>query len=126
MTMNVAKKYSEVIKFVITGVVSTITNYGVYWLLLPVFNHSVSFLIGYIAAVIVNYILTTSFTFKVKATKKNGLGFIVTNIINFTLSEAFLNLFIYLGISKQWAPLPMYAVCVPINFLIVRYVMKKL
>ena len=124
--MKVDQKYLEVVRFVITGIVSTITNYGVYWLLLSVFNHSVAFLIGYIAAVIVNYIMTTSFTFKVKATKKNGVGFIITNIINFTLSEAFLNLFIFLGVSKQWAPIPMYAVCIPINFLIVRYVMKKL
>lgn len=124
--MNIDQKYLEVIRFIITGVVSTLTTYVVYWVLLPFLNHSVAFLVGYIVAVIVNYIMTTSFTFKVKATKKNGLGFIVSNIINFILSEAFLNLFIYLGVSKQWAPIPMYAICIPINFLIVRYVMKKL
>lgn len=124
--MKIDQKYLEVIRFIITGVISTITTYVVYWLLLPVLNHSVAFFIGYAVALVVNYILTTSFTFKVKATKKNGLGFIVSNIINFTLSEAFLNLFIYLGMSKQLAPIPMYAICIPINFLIVRYVMKKL
>lgn len=120
------KKYSEALRFVVTGVIATITNYGFYWLLLPLMNHSLAFFLGYVIAVVVNYILTTSFTFKVKATKKNGLGFIVSNIINFTLSEVFLNLFIALGISKQLAPIPMYAVCLPINFLVVRYVMKKL
>lgn len=123
---KIDQKYLEVIRFIITGVVSTLTTYLVYWVLLPILNHSIAFLVGYLVAVIVNYIMTTSFTFKVKATKKNGLGFIVSNIINFVLSEAFLNLFIYLGVSKQWAPIPMYAVCIPINFLIVRYVMKKL
>ena len=120
------KNYSEALRFVITGVIATITNYGFYWLFLPLMNHSLAFFLGYVIAVVVNYILTTSFTFKVKATKKNGLGFIVSNIINFTLSEVFLNLFISLGISKQLAPIPMYAVCLPINFLVVRYVMKKL
>jgi putative flippase GtrA len=124
--MKIDQKYLEVIRFIITGVVSTLTTYAVYWVLLPFLNHSIAFLVGYIVAVIVNYIMTTSFTFKVKATKKNGLGFIMTNIINFILSEAFLNLFIYIGVSKQWAPIPMYAICIPINFLIVRYVMKKL
>ena len=123
---KIDQKYLEVIRFIITGVVSTLTTYLVYWVLLPILNHSIAFLVGYLVAVIVNYIMTTSFTFKVKATKKNGLGFIVSNIINFVLSEAFLNLFIYLGVSKQWAPIPMYAICIPINFLIVRYVMKKL
>lgn len=119
-------KFEEIIRFCITGIISTITNYGTYWILLPYFNPSVSFLIGYIAAVIVNYLLSTSFTFKVKATQKNGIGFVFSNVFNFTLSELFLNMFIYIGVPNQLAPIPMYAICVPINFLIVRYVMKKL
>ena len=120
------QKYAELLRFCITGIISTVTNYGIYWLLLPLLNHSVAFLIGYIVAFAVNYLLTTTFTFKVKASAKNGAGFVVSNVINFFLCELFLNLLIYLGVSKQWAPIPMYAICVPINFLIVRFVMKKL
>lgn len=117
---------NEVFRFVSVGIISTITNYGVYWLLLPYFTPSLSFFIGYIAAFIVNYLLTTTFTFRVKASKKNGIGFVITNIINFFLSELFLHVFITLGVTKQLAPIPMYIVCVPVNFLLVRYVMKKL
>ena len=130
MTENILltqkQKYSELIRFVITGVISTAVTYGVYYLCLSFTNPTIAFLIGYVVAFIVNYILTVTFTFKVKATAKNGVGFIVSNVINFFLCELVLNLLIYLGVAKQWAPIPMYAICVPINFVIVRFVMKRL
>ncbi len=119
-------KYKEIIRFGITGVISTITTYAVYYICLKFTNPSIAFLIGYGVAFVVNYILTVIFTFKVKASVKNGLGFVVSNVVNFFLCEAFLNLFIYIGVSKHWAPIPMYAVCIPINYLLVRFVMKKL
>lgn len=116
----------EIVRFGITGIISTVVTYAVYYICLSFTNPTIAFLIGYFVAFIVNYIMTLTFTFKVKASTKNGVGFIVSNIINFFLCELFLNIFIFLGVAKQWAPIPMYAVCIPINFLLVRFVMKKL
>jgi len=122
---NRNKKIKEIIRFGVTGFVSTIITYGVYYLLLFFLNASISFTVGYIVAFIVNYIMTVSFTFRVKASTKNGLGFVVSNIINYGFCVFFLNFFIWCGLSKTIAPIPMYAICIPINFLIVRFVMKK-
>ena len=119
-------RLKEIIRFGITGLISTITTYGVYYLCLSFTNPTVAFLIGYVVAFVVNYFLTTVFTFKVKASVKNGVGFVISNVINFFLCELFLNLFITVGVSKTWAPIPMYAICIPVNYLLVRYVMKKL
>ena len=124
--MKLTGKYKEMFRFVITGGISTIVTYVIYYACLSFTNPTIAFLIGYVVAFVVNYLLTITFTFQVKASAKNGLGFIVTNIINFFLCELVLNIFIYIGVSKQWAPIPMYAVCVPINFIFVRFVMKKL
>lgn len=120
------QSYKEIIRFGITGVVSTVVTYLVYYICLTFANPAIAFLIGYFIAFIVNYIMTLTFTFKVKASAKNGAGFIISNIINFLLCELFLNIFISIGVAKQWAPIPMYAVCIPINFFLVRFVMKKL
>lgn len=124
--MNIEPKYWEVLRFVVTGVISTAVTYCIYYLCLSFTNPTIAFLIGYAVAFVVNYILTVTFTFKVKATAKNGVGFIVSNVINFFLCELVLNMLIYFGVAKQWAPIPMYAICVPINFVIVRFVMKRL
>lgn len=93
-TTNAHPKLMEMVRFGITGTVSTITNYLAYWILLKWLNPSVAFTLGYVAAFVVNYILTTTFTFKVKATAKNGAGFVVSNIINYALCIAVLNFFI--------------------------------
>lgn len=118
------ERFMEIIRFGITGVVSTLVTYAVYYFCLYWLNPTMSFSIGYIVAMIVNYILTTSFTFKVKANTKNAAGFIISNAINYGLCTLFLNLFIWIGISKKLAPIPMYCICIPINFIIVKFVMK--
>lgn len=123
--LNKDSEIMQIIRFGIVGIISTVTMYGSYLLLLKYARHNVAFTISYILAFIVNYLLTTSFTFKVKVSKKNGVGFIVSNIINYVLNAAFLNFFIWIGFDEKWAPIPMYAVCIPINFLLVRFVMKK-
>lgn len=120
------ERYKEVVRFCITGIISTITTYAVYYICFSFTNPTFAFFIGYLVAFFVNYIMTLSFTFKVKASAKNGVGFVVTNVINLLLCELFLNIFIWLGVTIQWAPIPMYAICIPINFFLVRYIMKKL
>ena len=35
-----------------------------------------------------------------------------------------LNVFLYLGVSKAWAPVPVFAIAIPVNFLFVRFVFK--
>ncbi|MDY3842871.1 MAG: GtrA family protein, partial [Prevotella sp.] len=30
-----------------------------------------------------------------------------------------------LGVSRQLAPIPMFAICVPVNFILVRYFLKR-
>lgn len=118
-------KVMEVIRFGIVGTISTAITYGIYYLLMHWINVSIAYTVGYIISFIVNFILTTYFTFSVKPTTKKGIGFIISNIINYLLSVGLLNLFLFLGLSKTWAPMPMFVICIPTNFLIVRFVMKK-
>ena len=116
----------ELVRFAIVGGCATVVLYGVYWVMLHLCNPSVSYTIGYLFAFAVNYALTTSFTFKVKKSWKNGLGFIVSNVINYFVSIALLNLFICLGCSENLAPIPTILLATLSNFVIVRIVMKKL
>lgn len=118
-------KLGEIIRFGITGVVSTVTTYLVYYVFLLWVKPTMAFSIGYIVAMGVNYFLTTLFTFKVKATAKNAAGFIFSNGVNYLLCTLFLNLFIWCGVGEKIAPIPMYAICIPINFVIVRFIMRK-
>ena len=89
-------------------------------------NVNIAYTIGYALSFICNFYLTSYFTFKSKATVKRGLGFGIAHLVNYLLQMAFLNLFIWLGVKAEWAPIPVYMIVIPINFLLVRFVFKKI
>lgn len=128
MRNNILGKDNEIlmqfIRFGIVGLTSTVATYLTYYLLLKVINPSISYTIGYIVGFIINYILTIVFTFKVKSSTKKGIGFILSHIINYLLSLALLNILIEFGIDKKWALIPVQIICIPVNFILVRYFVK--
>lgn len=124
--MSNNSKFMELIRFAIVGTISTAITYGVYYLLMQLINASIAFTVAYILAFVFNLILTTAFTFGVKATTKRGVGFVISNVINYLLSVGLLNLFLWFGLSKSLAPIPMFAITITTNFFIVRWVMKEM
>ena len=112
------QQLGEVVRFGIVGVTATLLQYFIYC-------STVAMTIGYVVSFIYNFIASTRFTFRVKANARRGAGFLFSHVVNYSLQMLTLNLFLLLGISKQWAPIPMFCVCVPINFLLVRFFLKR-
>ena len=117
------QQLGEVIRFGIVGITATLLQYLIYRLLLRLAIHldveagthmlpTVAMTIGYVVSFIYNFIASTRFTF-------------FSHVVNYSLQMLTLNLFLLLGISKQWAPIPMFCVCVPVNFLLVRFFLKR-
>lgn len=118
--------FLQFLRFGIVGVLATAIHYGIYWILQHYMNASIAYTIGYALSFICNFILTSIFTFKAKATVKRGLGFGGAHIVNYFLHIILLNIFLYLGMSNEWAPIPVFCLVVPINFLLVRFVFTKI
>lgn len=114
----------EAIRFCIVGVLATIVHYGIYLLLKGVINVSVAYTIGYVISFIGNFVLTNVYTFKTQATAKKGIGFVICHVINYLLHIGLLNVFIWMGVPSSLAPIPVYCIVVPVNFLLVRKVVK--
>ncbi|MED9799855.1 MAG: GtrA family protein [Prevotella sp.] len=130
------QQLGEVVRFGIVGVTATLLQYFIYWLLLRLAIHwdveagthtlsTVAMTIGYVVSFIYNFIASTRFTFRVKANARRGAGFLFSHVVNYSLQMLTLNLFLLLGVSEQWAPIPMFCVCVPVNFLLVRFFLKR-
>lgn len=117
--------FFEIIRFGIVGVIATALHYGIYWLLQKVINVNVAYTIGYFLSFVVNYLLSAKFTFHKKKSIKNGVGFGGAHLFNYFLQIGLLNFFLWLGISKTLAPIPVYCIAIPTNFLIVRFVFRK-
>lgn len=124
-------KLQEFIRFCIVGVVATGLHYGIYIALISLIHlngelwTNVAYTIGYILSWCCNLWLTAHFTFRESVSIKRGAGFAISHAINYGLHIGFLNLFIWMGISSQWAPIPVYCLVIPINFILVRTVFKK-
>ena len=105
------EKLGEVLRFGVVGVLATLIQYAVYWVLIISFAF--------------NFLASTRYTFRVKTNARRGAGFALSHGVNWLLQMLTLNLFLWLGVSKQWAPIPMFCICVPVNFLLVRFFLKR-
>lgn len=115
----------EVVRFGIVGCTATALQYGIYLLLLHWLPAAVANTVAYAVSFLFNFYASTHFTFRVKANVRHGAGFALSHAINYTLQTLLLSLFIWMGVPPKWAPIPMFAVCVPTNFLLVRFFLKR-
>ena len=123
--MILKHSFNEFIRFAIVGIIATAIHYGLYLLLLQWINVNIAYTIGYLFSFCCNFVLTNFFTFKTKPNAKKGIGFILSHFINYGLHILLLNLFIYAGIIDKYAPILVYIIVVPVNFLLVRFVFKS-
>ena len=131
-----SQAFGEIIRFGIVGILATLLQYGIYWIQIQFigddlpkdkvhFYTSAAMTVGYLISFVFNFFASTHFTFHVKANAKRGAGFVFSHVVNYLLQMVTLNLFLWLGVSKQLAPIPMFCICVPINFLLVRFFLKR-
>lgn len=116
---------SEFIRFAVVGVIATGIHYGVYLLLKLVINVNLAYTLGYLTSLSCNFWLTARFTFKSGVSALKGVGFVLSHAVNYLLHIGLLNLFLKMGIPSSLAPIPVYCIAIPVNFLLVRTVFRK-
>lgn len=120
------KSAAELVRFAMVGGIATVLQIGIYYLLSAHISHNIALPISYGVALVANFLLTTYFTFRVKPSKRRGAGFLLSHVNNFVLQFLLLNFFIeVVGLNKQLAIFPVLAICIPVNFLLIRYFMKR-
>lgn len=115
----------QALRFAVTGVMAAAIHYGVYMILRQWTTDTIAYAIGYSVSFVCNFLLTCVFTFHKRANKHRGVGFCIAHTINFCLQIGLFKLFLWFGVQTDIAPLPVFCIAVPVNFLLVRYVFKK-
>ena len=114
----------EFIRFGVVGVLATALHYGIYYFLQSFINVNVAYTTGYVISFIVNFYLTSYFTFGTTPSWKKMVGLGGAHLVNYLWHIILVNVFLYPGVSKAWAPVPVFAIAIPVNFLFVRFVFK--
>lgn len=118
---------SPFVRFAFVGGVATGINYGTYVLLnwkFPHINATLAYLLAFCVSIICNYILSSYFTFRVKPSAPRAMKFLTAHLINLVNELLLLNLWLWLGVPKIYAPLPVFVVAFPINFFMVRFALR--
>lgn len=115
-------RLSEIIRFCIVGGLATVIQYGIYVVFVDAVGVKAvpSTLISYGISFIFNYILSSYFTFHKKPSTQNMLGFICSHAINMGMQTGIVAIFKGI-VGNTLALLPALAICIPVNYLMVRF-----
>lgn len=122
--MKQPKQLPEFIRFVMVGIFATALHYGLYFVLQRAINVNIAYTLGYALSFIANFYLTAYFTFGRKPSWRKAFGFGGAHLLNYLLHIGLLNTFLWTGIPKLLAPVPVFAIAIPVNFLLVRFVFR--
>lgn len=123
--MKFSFDWREIIRFGIVGLIATGIHYGVYILCHLVMPVNIAYTVGWIVSLACNFYLSSRFTFRKSMSVYRAGGFIGSHIVNYLMHMGLLNFFLWLGIGPVVAPLCVYCVVIPINYLLVRFVFTK-
>ncbi len=120
--INSDSRFAEIVRFGIVGGIATILQFGIYVIFVEVIHVKAvpSTIISYALSFIVNFFLSSYFTFHTRPNAKKGLGFTLSHLVNMGLQTGFVAIFQQV-VGKTLALLPALAICIPVNYLLVRF-----
>jgi putative flippase GtrA len=125
LTGHLPIKYRSAVRFVLVGAIGTGVQYGIYYLLLGVFQNqgeltnikiSLAFTTGFVIEMICNYLMTSYYTFKKRPSLKNASGFILGRTLNYFIQMLFLHILMWLHMSTEWSGIVAIALAGIINY----------
>ena len=123
--MNKLKQIPEFLRFVMVGLFATGLHYGIYFVLQKFIQVNVAYTLGYVLSFVANFYLTAYFTFGQPPSWKKAFVVVLAHLTNYLIHIGLFNLFLRLGFSRPLAPIPVFLIAIPVNFLLVRFVFKQ-
>ncbi len=117
-----SERKTEVVRYIIVGGIATAIQYGCYLALVELSPLSAiaSTIASYCISLLVNFLLSSFFTFKTRPNAKKAASFATSHMVNMGLQVVMVTLFTNF-IDKSYAILPAMTICIPINFFLVRF-----
>ena len=100
---------SPFVRFAVVGGVATAVNYAVYVVLVRCFDDlwpALAYFCAFCVSIVCNFLLSSYFTFRVRPSARRAVRFLTA------------------GVPKLYAPLCVFLVAFPVNFLMVRFALR--
>jgi putative flippase GtrA len=134
LTGRLPMKYRSAVRFVFVGIFGTGLQYGIYYLLLVLFQRqwpevgiltSAAFTAGFVIEMVCNYFLTSFYTFKTRPSWKNAGGFLLGRVLNYVIQLLLLNVLLWLHMSEERAGIGAIVLAGVINYFVLRPFYKE-
>lgn len=121
------------VRFAAVGGIATAINYATYVLIVSrcealqltaVYIPTLAYIGAFGVSVVCNFILSNYFTFGTKPTWARAGKFLTAHLVNLFNELVLLNLWLWIGVPKLYAPLCVFVIAFPINYFMVRYALR--
>ena len=121
-----SNKKAEVIRYVLVGGLATAIQYVGYLLAvsLCLLSVIVSTVVSYGISFVANFFLSNLFTFQTHPNKKKMFSFMASHMVNLGLQVFLVTMFANI-VGKEYALIPAMLICIPVNFLLVRFALTN-
>lgn len=75
-------------------------------------------------SIVCNFLLSSYFTFRVRPSARRAVRFLTAHLINLVNELVLLEIWLWAGVPKLYAPLCVFLVAFPVNFLMVRFALR--
>lgn len=124
---------SSFVRFAAVGGIATAINYATYVLIVSRcealdltadYIPTLAYIGAFAVSIICNFILSNYFTFGTKPTWARAGKFLTAHLVNLFNELVLLNLWLWIGVGKLYAPLCVFAVAFPLNYFMVRFALR--
>ena len=114
--IHLMRQHSELlgqfVRYALTGGLASVVNIGVYWVLAARgMDPNVAWTLGYVAAVLVGYVIHSRWSFRGHGTRDNlartGGRFVIVSLVSFGLNQLWVWLLVVQLDLPLWSPYPL-------------------
>lgn len=113
------------LRFVVSGIINTVSTYLIYLFLLLFLNYSIAYTISYLSGIFISYYLNTLFVFNEKVSLMKFLKFPIVYVIQYLINVLMMYVLVeHLGMSAKIVPIIVIIVTIPINYVLSKLIIK--
>lgn len=115
---------SKLIRFMISGSISTLFMWGIYIVFKEFYSYQLAYLLSYIFAIVFTYFLNTIYVFHKKISLKTFLSFPLIYVAQYGIGALLLEIFAHFGFSLTYAPILIIILLLPLTFSLNKIVLR--
>ena len=124
--MSENKSLTDLIKFLIGGVINTAFTYCLYLSLQVILAYQVAYAVAFACGIVFSYWFNAMVVFKTAISWKGLFAFPLVYLVQYLLSAMLLSVFVErLDIPLSIAPLTVIVLTIPVTFVLTRWLLRR-